>query len=136
MTQSFERPSPEVSIARLEVMMTTMQRDLTEFRADTKIAHSELQSSMRALESRERERNGQIKDLAQYRKENEQHWGEHMTWAAERANVLAGIQAAQHDGSVRSGVWRSQLKFVLGGGGGGSLITAAIGGALWFFNVI
>lgn len=135
MTQPYERPtSLEVAIARLEVQMATANRDLVDFRAETKIAHSELLSSMQSLEARERERNGSIRELILYRKENEQHWAEHMAWSDEQAKdlnqvgeSLAAIEAERHDGKIRSGVWKAQIKFVLGGGvGGGTIVGIAV----------
>jgi len=144
MTQPIPRNySLEVAVARLEERLASMDRNLLDFRVETKMNHSELAASMQALESRERERNGHVADLVRYRNENEQHWGEHMAWAANQVtdlnaqgDALAALEAARHEGAIKTGVWKSQAKFVLGGGGGGSLITAAVAGALWFFKVL
>ena len=133
-TQPFSRTSLEVAVARLEVQLVTLNRDLVDFRADTKIAHSELNSTMQALEARERERNGSIRELVQYRRENEQHWGEHMAWAGQQATdtnqigeAVAKIESERHDGSIRSGVIKAQAKFILGGGlGGGTIVGIAV----------
>lgn len=151
MTMPFDsHTSPEVAIARIEERLTSLTTQVVELRAEEKVAHSELASSMKALEARERERNGQIRDLAEYRRANEQQMQEHLLWANELAvdvnkigeslaafsEALAAIQAERHDSKVRASVWKSQIKFILGGGGAGSLITAIAAGLLWFFRVL
>jgi hypothetical protein len=142
-TQPFEHTSLDVAVARLEVQLATLNRDLTEFRAETKVSNSELSARMGALETHERERNGHIRELVHYRGENEQHWAEHMSWASEQVrdlnqigDAVAVIQEERHDGKVKASVWKSQAKFILGGGGAGSLLTALVGVALWVFKIL
>lgn len=57
-----EHEAVAIAVARLEVRMEQVSQGLVDFRAESKVSASELTASMKALESRERERNGQIRE--------------------------------------------------------------------------
>lgn len=70
--------SVEILVAVLQERLDNHNRQMLEGFAQIKIDMSELTSAMKALESRESERNGHIRNLISYRQQNEERNGEHL----------------------------------------------------------
>lgn len=115
------------------VTVAVLGERLANFMEETRRAHKRLQDAveavlgkqemlalnMTALERREGERNGQIRELTEYRIENEQHWGEHMRWATNEAAELEELKKAREEEALieqtKRSVWRTQWKGVVAG---------------------
>ena len=94
-----------------------IEKTISDGFATQAVAHSELKSAMQALELRERERNGQVRDLTNYRIENERQMGEHLRASAEDSAELEKLKQANHDGTVRQHAWRDLIAAFVAGGG-------------------
>ena len=118
--------SLEIAVVRLEERLVSLTRDLVGFRAETKISHSELRSSMQLLETRERERNGHIRRLMDAQTAYEQRWNEHMLVARNEAERLVSLEDQHYVSGIKSSVLKGQMKLIFGGAGIGGLIIGAV----------
>ena len=84
-----------VAIARLEERVASVSRDVSDGRADTKISLSAIHSAVKELESRERERNGSLKDLVKWSSSHEE---------ADRQMVARFTAAAEQAASQLKGL--------------------------------
>ena len=118
--------SLEIAVVRLEERLVSLTRDLVDFRAETKISHSELRSSMQLLETRERERNGHIRKLMETQTSYEQRWNEHMLVAKHETERLVLLEDQHYVSGIKSSVLKGQMKLIFGGAGIGGLIIGAV----------
>ena len=125
---------PEVAIAKLQERLEWQSQSLSDLRAENRIAHSEVMSLVKHLDTRISELTDVVRQLKQDQETNDLRWFQHKEWADARGSELADHLSIHHDSAVRSGVWRGQLRFFLGGSGATGLIGAIAAGALWLMG--
>ena len=122
--------SNETVLFVLEERFGTFMRQVNE-RFDTMaIAHSELASAMKALEGREGVRNDRLSKHDGAIAAIQVLFNEHLDWATEKASELDALEHEHHDSDIRTGVWKQQAKWLLGGGLGGGGIASLLWGLL------
>ena len=115
-----------VAIARLEERLASYARDVDDYRAEAKIAHSELKSELGALNTRERERNGHINDLVRESAANKLRWDEHMKASAEYIAVTEQLRRQHEDADVKASLLRSQWVMLSAGAALGASVFEAL----------
>ena len=130
MTGNQRELTNETLLAVLQERVSNLQSGLNARLDSIRIDISELDNNMKALEVRERERNGQIailnaanklatQERDQDRKENAQQWKEHHVWAeGEESSFdirLKTLEGQGHDSGVRWRFLKSQWAALVAG---------------------
>lgn len=121
MTEQQQPLSNETMLAVLQERFSSHARQTNERLDQLRIDYSELKSSLtaditnartevslgiRELNEREKERNGQIRELTLARQANDQRWMEHLADAGADKEQLRVLTARDHDADIRNNQWR------------------------------
>ena len=118
MTQSFEPRglTNETLLAVIQERLDGFMREVREAAISSKLELSQINFTVKELEHRERERNGQLKEAVAKHAINDLRWIEHMAASVKSMDDLSALQRVHNDALTRSKVYQQWWVWAVMGG--------------------